>query len=93
MSPPLELTCSHYPILGAPLCSGVWAEQTRCTTTVLEEPTQKASENEEAPQSVKCLPPAQHQTGETPLGQVNRKLCVFLRMFSGASLLDQGGNV
>ena len=27
------------PVMGAPLCSGVWAEQTRCTTTVLEEST------------------------------------------------------
>ena len=81
------------PIMGAPLHSGVWAEQTRCATTILEEPTQKASENERVPQSAKCLPPAQCQTGETPLGQVNRKLHVFLRMFSGASLLDQGEKI
>ena len=37
--------------MGAPLCLGVQAEQTRCTTTVLSEPTWKVSENEEAPQS------------------------------------------
>ena len=78
------------PIMGASLCPGVLAEQTRCTTTVLEEPTQKASENEEVPQSANCLLSAQHQTGETPLGQVNRKFCAFLRTFSGAPLLDQG---
>ena len=77
------------PIMGAPLCSGVQAEWTRCATTILEEPTWRTSENEEAPQSVKCLPLVQHQTGETPLGQVNRKLHMFLRTFSGASLLDQ----
>ena len=81
------------PIMGPPLCSGAWAEQTRCATTILEEPTQKVCENEEVPQSVNYLLPAQHQTGETPLGQVNRKLCAFLRMFSGAFLLDQGWKV
>ena len=37
------------PIMGAPLCSCVWAEWTRCTTIILEEPTQKASENVEVP--------------------------------------------
>ena len=81
------------PTMGAPLCSGVWAEQTRCATTVLEEPTQKANEIEEVPQSVRCLPPAQCQTGKTPLGQINRKFCTFLRMLPGASLLDQGWKV
>ena len=45
----------HTPIMGAPLCSGVQAEWTRCTTTVLEEPTLKVSEREEVPQSVNCL--------------------------------------
>ena len=67
--------------MGGPLCSGVQAEQTRCATTVLQEPTQNASENEEAPQSVRCLLLAKHQTGKTPLGQVNRKFYTFLRMF------------
>ena len=81
------------PIMGAPLCSGVQAEQTRYATTILEEPIWKASENEEAPQSAKCLLPAQCQTGETPLGWVNRKFCAFLRTFSRASLLDQWLNV
>ena len=56
------------PIMGAPLCTDVQAEQTRCAITILEEPTWKASENEKVPQSAMCLPPAQHQTGETPLG-------------------------
>ena len=74
------------PIMGAPLCTGVQAEQTRCITTVLEEPTQRVSENEKVLQSAKCLPLAQHQTGKTPLGQVNRKLLVFLGTFSGALL-------
>ena len=78
---------------GAPLCSGVWSEQTRCATTILEEPTQKASETEEVPQSVKCLPLAQHQTGKTPLEQVNRKFCAFLRTLSRVPLLDQGWKV
>ena len=75
--------------MGAPLCSSVPAEQTMCTTTILKEPNQKASEKEGAPQSVECLPLAQCQTGETPLGWVNRKLQAFQRTFSGASLLDQ----
>ena len=77
----------------APLCSGVWAEWTRCATTILEEPTLKMSKNEEVPQHMNGLLPAQHQTGETPLGWVNRKLCAFLRMFSGVSLLDLGWKV
>ena len=81
------------PVMGAPLCSGVWAEQTRCVTTILEKPTQKAGENEEAPPSTNCLLLAQYQTGETSLGWVNRELYAFLRMFAGASLLDQGQNV
>ena len=33
------------------------------------------------PQSVNCLPLAQHQTDKTPLGWVNRKLCMFLWTF------------
>ena len=74
------------PIMGAPLCTGVQAEWTRCATTILEEPTQKVSENEKVPQSAKCLPLAQHQTGETPLGQVNRKLHAFSRTFSQSLL-------
>ena len=90
ISPPPELTFSHYPHNGSSMyrCMS-WP---RCATT-MEEPTQKVSENEEMPQSANCLPPAQHQTGETPLGWINRKLCAFLRMFSGASLLDQGWKV
>ena len=76
--------------MGAPLCTGVQAEQLGWTTTVPEEPTWKTSEKEEAQQSAKCLPLAQCQTGETPLGQVNRKFHAFLRTFSGASLPDQG---
>ena len=47
-------------VMGALLCSGVWAEQTRCTTTILEEPTWKVSENGEVPQSANCLPLSQH---------------------------------
>ena len=64
--------------------------QARCTTTTLEEQTPEKSETEEAPQSVNCLSPSQCQTGETPLGWVNRKLCAFIWMFSRATLLDQG---
>ena len=92
-SPPPALTFLIPPIMGVPLCSGVQAEQTSCATTTLEKMTQKESENEEAPKNVNSLPLAQHQTGETPLGWVNRMLCAFLRTFSGASLLDQGSDV
>ena len=81
------------PIMGAPLYTGVQAEQTRCTIIILEEPTQKASENEKVPQTERCLLLGQHQRGKTPLGWVNRKLCSFLRTFSGASFLDQGWKV
>ena len=63
-----------------------WA---RWTTTTLEEQTQK-SETEEAPQSVNCLSLAQHQTGKTPLGWVNRRLCAFIQIFPRASWIDKG---
>ena len=60
------------------LCMVVWAKWTRCINTALEEQTSEGSEAEEAPQSANCLSLAQHQTGETPLGQVNRKLCIHV---------------
>ena len=70
-SPP-ELTFSLNPNNGSSfkyrcMC---WVE--RCTTTILNEPTPKVSENEKVPQSAKCLPLAQHQSSETPLGWDNR---------------------
>ena len=68
----------------------VQTDWVRCTTTNLEEQTLKERETEEVPQSINFLPLAQYQTDETPLGWVNRKLCAFLLMFSGASFLDQG---
>ena len=63
----------------------VQAKQARCTTAILEEQIPEESETEEVPQSVNCLLPAQHQTGETPLGWVNRKICAFMWTFAGAS--------
>ena len=81
------------PVKGTPLCMVVWAEWAWCTTTTLEEPTPGRNETEEVPQSVKCLPQAQWQTAETPLGWVNRKLCAVLQTFSGVSLLVQGYKV
>ena len=80
------------PIMGAPYVQ-VYDLSGQGATAILEEPTQMVSENEEVPQSANCLPLAQFQTGETPLGWVNRELCAFWRMFSGASLLDQGWKV
>ena len=76
--------------MGAPLCTGVLAEWTRCTTTILKEPTQKVSENKKVPQSAKYLPLAQHQTGETSLGWVNRNLHTFLIMFPELSCQTKG---
>ena len=81
------------PIMGAPLCSGVGAEWTMCTTTILEEPTWETRENKKAPQSGNCLLLIKFQTGECPLGWVDRKLCALLRMFLGASLLHHGWKV
>ena len=81
------------PTEGTPLFMVVWAKQARCTTTTLEEQTPEGSETEEAPQSANCPSLAQHQTGETPLGWVNRKLCAFMWTFSRASLLEQGWKV
>ena len=52
---------------GTHLCMVVQAKQTRCTTTILEEQTQK-SETEKAPQNANGLLLAQLQTGGTPLG-------------------------
>ena len=67
----------------------VQAKQARCTTTTLEEQTQK-SETEEVPQSESCPLAAQHQAGETPLEWVNRRLWAFSEMFPRASLTDKG---
>ena len=78
------------PTEGNPFCTVVQAKQAGCTTITLEEQTPEGSETEEVPQSVNCPLLAQCQTGETPLGWVNRKLCTSLWTFSGASLLDQG---
>ena len=83
MSPPLKLTFSHHSHKGDPLCTVVQTEWARCATTAVEEQTLKESETEEASQSVNCLPPAQHQTDETSLGWINRRLCMFVQMFSG----------
>ena len=74
---------------GFHLCMVVQAMQARCTTTILEEQTQK-SETEDVPQSANCLLPAQHQTGEAPLGQVNRGLCAFIPVWPGVSWIDKG---
>ena len=60
--------------------------QAMCTTTTLEEQTQK-SETEEVPQSVNCLSLAQCQTGETPVVWVNRRLCIHLDI--SQSFLDR----
>ena len=74
---------------GTPLCTVIWTEQVGCATTTLEEQTPDRSETEKVPQSVDCLPVTQQQTGETPLGWVNRKLCVVLKTYSRDSMLDQ----
>ena len=68
----------------------VQAKWAWCTTTTLEEQMLEESETEEAPQCANWPALAWHQTGETPLGWANRKLCAFIWMFSRASLLDQG---
>ena len=78
------------PTEGIPLCMIVWAKQASCTMTTLEEQTPEESETEKVPQSVSCLSLAQCQTGETPLGSVNRRLCAVIRIFPRASLLDKG---
>ena len=78
---------------GTPLCMVVWTKQARCTTTTLEEQTLDESETQETPQRANCPPLAQHQMEETPLGWVNRKLCVFLWTFSRGCLLVQGWKV
>ena len=74
------------------LCMVMQVKWARCTTTTLEEQTQK-SETDEAPQSVSCPSLAQDKTGETPLGWVNRRLCAFIWMFPRASLIDKGWKV
>ena len=77
------------PVEGTHLYTVMQAKCTRCTTATLEEQTQK-SKTEEVPQSVSCLLLTQHQTSETPLRKVNRKLCAFILTLSRASTLDQG---
>ena len=75
---------------GTLLCTVVNAKWARCTNTALEEQTPERSETEESPQSANCSLLAQHQTDETPLGWVNRKLHAFMWTFSRASWLDKG---
>ena len=58
----------------------------------LMEQTQK-SETEKVPQSANCPSLAQHQTGETPLVWVNRRLSAFIWMFPRASWIDKGWKV
>ena len=66
MSPSPKLTFPHCMIMHPK-----WA---RCTTTTLEVQILEGSETEKAPQSGSCPLPPQYQTGETPLGWVNRGL-------------------
>ena len=91
MSPPLKLTFFLItPTEATHVCMVVQAKQARCTNTALEEQTLEGNETEEAPQSVNCPLLALHQTGETPLGWVNRKLHAFMWMFPRASWIDKG---
>ena len=95
-SPPQKLTFSHHFDRGdsSPyICTVVQAKWARCTNNAPEEQTPEVNETEEGPHSVNCPSLAQHQTGETPLEQVNRKLHAFMWMFSGASWLDKGWKV
>ena len=64
---------------GTPLCVVVQTEQAGCATTTMEEQTLKEIETEEAPPSVNCLPLAQHQTDETPLGWETGSSAHFFR--------------
>ena len=78
------------PAEGTPLCTVMWPEQTGCAATTLEEQTPDRSDAAKVPQSADCLPPAQQQTVETPLGWVIGELCAVLWTSPGASMLDQG---
>ena len=88
MSLPPKLTFLVTLTEGTHLCMVVQAKKARCTNTTLEEQTQN-SETEEVPQSVNCLSLAQCQTGWTPLGWVNRRLCAFIQTFPRASWIDK----
>ena len=68
----------------------VHAKQARCITTTLEEQTLQKSMIEKTPQSANCLSLAQHQTGESSLGWVNRRLHAFIQTSPRAPLLDKG---
>ena len=81
------------PTAGTYMCTVVQAKWSRCTNTALEEQTPEGSKTKYMPQSANCPSLAQHQTGETSLGWVNRKLCVFMWMFSRASWIDKGWKV
>ena len=75
---------------GTHLCMVVQAKWATCSNTTLEELTREGSETEEVQHSANCLSLAQHQTGKTPLGWVNRKLHVFIWTFPRASWLGEG---
>ena len=88
MSPSSELTSSHHHCNGRSFiyrCMS-WADK-----VCHHHPGEAYSESQWEWESTRV--PAQHQTGETPLRWVNRKLHTFLRMFSGASLPDPGWRV
>ena len=75
---------------GIHLCMIVQAKWARCTNTALEEQMLEGSDTEEVLQSAICPLLAQHQTGETPLEWVSRKLCAVMQMFPRASWIDKG---
>ena len=75
------------------LCMVVQVKQARSANITLDEQTLEGSETVEVPQGGNCPLLAQHQTGETSLGQVNRKLHALMWMFLGASWLDKGWKV
>ena len=77
-SPPLKPTFFITSAEGTPLCMVVQAKWAQFIPTTLKEQTLERSETEEVPKSVSCLPPAQQQAADTPLGWVNRKLCAIL---------------
>ena len=92
-SSPLKLTFSCHPCGGhSPLYS-----HTSCTGRVYcHHPRGNTSDRSEAkkvPQSADCLPLAEQQTVETPLGWVIRKFCTVLLMSSRVSTLEQGWRV
>ena len=73
---------------GVPLCVGVCQAWDWCTSLTVVKATPRRSGSEIMPCVASGLATTQHQTNQTSLGWINRKLWLLLWMFTGGSTED-----